>query len=182
MKKTIVIGISFIMAIFSIVGIISLNVTAKEKPLEPNYTCDVISGGYLRCCQAFITDDGTLKDYCTTCDNTKPPSNCTPRMENNPRVETGEDIATPPTEGISDDPKAGDDPNPGIPSTGGVSDDPQTGNDEDPSIPPTGGIVDENDNNSGSDNESPDTPNNTIPRKGGSSLDTSNLNENVIVQ
>jgi hypothetical protein len=67
----------------------------------------------------------------------------------------------PPTDGVFDPP-------------GVVSDDPQAGNNENPSIPPTEGVTDE------TENENTDTPTNTIPRKGGSGLDPSKLNENAI--
>ncbi len=130
-------------------------VVGKEKPFEPKPVCDVLSGGqYVRCCQSFTGDDGNLKNYCTLCENTNPPSNCTERFE--PRNQAGEDVGVPPTEGVSDDPQAGDNPSPGIPPTEGVEDE--------------------------TENENTDTPTNTIPRKGGNGLDASGLNDNVIVQ
>ncbi len=51
-------------------------------------------------------------------------------------------------------------------------------NNQDTTIPPTSGVEDDSNN----DNEDVDTPTNTIPRKGGSNLDTSNLNESVLVE
>ena len=135
-------------------------VVGKEKPLEPKPVCDVVSGGqYVRCCQTYIQDNGGFKNYCTMCENTNPPSNCTDRFE--VRNQAGEDVGLPPSEGVSDDPQAGDNPNPGI--------------------PPTGGVVDETDSEDSSENDNADTAN-TIPRKGGGSLGTSNLNENAMVQ
>jgi hypothetical protein len=157
----IAICMTFLLTALSITGTISLNVMAKDTAVG-SYKCFPQDDGEgVVCCQLF-QGDNKHKWYCTYCDNTNPPSNCLPRWES--RNGVGEDIAVPPTEGVSDDPEAGDDRN--------------------PSIPPTGGVVDEteNDDNSGSDNESPDTQTNTIPRKGGGVLDPSNLNENVIVQ
>jgi hypothetical protein len=157
----IVICMTFLLTALSIAGTISLNVNAKDNAVG-SYRCfPQDDGETVLCCQLFQGDNKDHKWYCSYCDNTSPPSNCSPRFE--ARNGVGEDIAVPPTEGVSDDPEAGDDRN--------------------PSIPPTGGVVDEteNDDNSGSDNESPDTPTNTIPRKGGD-LDTSDLNENVIVE
>ena len=112
-------------------------------------------GETVLCCQLF-QGSGDYKWFCTYCDNTNPPSNCLPRFE--ARNEGG-DIVVPPQEGVSDDPQAGDDPNPGI--------------------PPTEGVTDESENEYGNGNA--DTPTNTIPRKGGSDLDPSKLNENVII-
>lgn len=131
----------------------SINVMAKEKPLEQTYDCNVLSGGqYVQCCQAFTQEDGSVKMWCTLCENTKPPSNCTERFH----TQQGEDIASPPTDGVSDDPQAGDDGNPGI--------------------PPTEGITDENENeNSPSENEDSSTSS-TIPSNGINELDASDIN------
>ena len=69
-------------------------------------------------------------------------------------------------------------------NSGQISDDPEAGDDRNPSIPPTEGVNDgsENNDNSGSGSENADAQSNTIPRKGGSDLDNSTFNENVIVQ
>lgn len=98
--------------------------------------------------------------YCQTCTYSADASttDCGPKVK---QMGISEDInpAVPPTEGVSDDPQAGDNPNPGIPPTEGVEDD-----------------------ISNNDNENVDTPINTIPRKGGSNLDTTNANESEAVQ
>lgn len=82
MKNTLlVIDISLVMIILLVAVTISPNVMAKQKPLEPGHTCNVLSGGqYVQCCQSFW-EDGDAKVYCTLCENTKPPSNCTDRFE-----------------------------------------------------------------------------------------------------
>jgi hypothetical protein len=65
-----------------------------------------------------------------------------------------------------------------------ISDDPEAGNDINPSIPPTEEVDEGNENNenSGSGSENADDSSNTIPRKGGSAVDSSTLDENVVVQ
>jgi hypothetical protein len=167
MNNTLIVtGISLLLTLLSVAGIIASSVMAKEKPLDQVICNPTVDGPYVKCCQTFIDDKDNLTVYCTVCDNTTPPSNCGERFPSGGAIEGGnnEDIAAPPTEGISDDPQAGDDKSPDIPSTGGV--------------------VDEtiNDDNSGSENENADTPTNTIPRKGDSGMDTSNLNDNPIVK
>ncbi|MDQ2686029.1 MAG: hypothetical protein M3Y25_09345, partial [Thermoproteota archaeon] len=72
-----------------------------------------------------------------------------------------------------------DDINPMAPPTEGVSDDPQVGDNANPGSQPTEGVEDEVPNN---DNDDADTSTtNTIPRKDGGNLDTSNINESDIV-
>lgn len=66
-------------------------------------------------------------------------------------------------------------------NNGQIYDDPEAGDDRNPGIPPTGGVEDETENNENTGSENSDTHTNSIPRKG-EDLDTSNLNENVIVQ
>jgi hypothetical protein len=155
----IVVFMTFLITALSIAGTISLNVMAKDNAVG-SYRCfPQDDGKTVLCCQLFQGDNKDYKWYCSYCDNTSPPSNCLPRFE--ARTEGG-DIMVPPQEGISDDPQAGDNPNPGI--------------------PPTGGVVDETENqNSGNENENDDTSSNTISRKGGD-LDVSDLSENVIGQ
>ena len=148
---------TFVLTALSIAGTISLNVMAKDNAVG-SYRCfPQDNGESVLCCQLF-QGGGDYKWFCTYCDNTSPPSNCLPRFE--ARNEGG-DIVVPPQDGVSDDPQAGDNPNPGI--------------------PPTGGVVDETDSEDSSENDNADTAN-TIPRKGGGSLGTSNLNENAMVQ
>ncbi len=66
-----------------------------------------------------------------------------------------------------------------IPPTEGISDDPQAGEDRNPNIPPTEGVEDDTSNNN--ENGNSEDSSNTIPRKGGG-LDTANIHENVITQ
>ena len=157
----IVFGMTFLVAI-CIAGSISSAVLAKEKPFDQIICNPTDSGPYVKCCQTFIDDNDNLTVYCTVCDNTSPPSNCGERFPSGGALEgrNGEDVAAPPTGGISDDPEAGDDPNPGI--------------------PPSGGVVDETENENSE--SAADDPTNTIPRKGGSGLEASTLSENVIAQ
>ncbi|HYF99156.1 MAG TPA: hypothetical protein VD815_03605 [Candidatus Saccharimonadales bacterium] len=158
---------------------------------HPNATClptgkQTPNGGEeVECCWTVDVAPGTgvggqsYELYCSECENggTRGYINCS-----EPSLQYRDGKPLPPLSGnindgeISDDPEAGDDPNPGIPPRGGVSDDPKAGDDPNPGIPPTGGVTDE------TENENADTPTNTIPRKGDSGLDTSTLNENVIVQ
>jgi hypothetical protein len=139
---------------------------AQEKPIEPVSCYPTEGGGYVLCCQAFQDGNGPINNYCTFCRDTKPPSECTDRVQTRDPNNEETSPAIPPTEGISDDPQAGEDRN--------------------PSIPPTEGVLDETENNdnSGNDNENSGTPTNTIPRKGGSGsgLDTSTPSDNTIVQ
>ena len=169
------------LTVFSFLLISSSILYALALPKDPNWGkegyClnpdeDWSGQKYLTCCWTEIGPSPDASEAerevtrCQTCwyDVNGQPDNCGEVYE--PRHNEEVSPGNPLTEGVSDDPKAGDDPNPSIPPTGGVSDET------------------ENDNNSGSDNENgnTDTPTNTIPRKGGSGIDTSNLNDNVIVQ
>jgi hypothetical protein len=105
-----------LLAAICISGPISLSVLAKEKPTEP-YGCNELVMDKVKCCQGF-SDNGKLVFYCTVCDNTKPPSNCSPRS-----TEMGDannqDTTVPPTSGVEDDSNNGDNTSPRIPTKGG---------------------------------------------------------------
>jgi hypothetical protein len=127
--------------------------------------------------------NGDWEEYCSNCENggTRGNINCSdPELQ----YRQGGKPLPPITGTINNGPNSdGGKPLPPLLDTinnGPISDEPEAGNDRNPSIPPTEGVTDEteNDDNSGDDNSGAGS---TIPRKGGD-LDTSNLNENVIVQ
>ena len=60
------------------------NVLAKEKVTSGPVKCGEITDGTVHCCQAETGSDGIEIIWCTLCDNTNPPSNCTPRVMWNP--------------------------------------------------------------------------------------------------
>ena len=61
------------------------NVLAKGKVTRGPVTCESVEGlGFVTCCQTETGSDGIEIKYCTTCDDTNPPSNCTPRSMWNP--------------------------------------------------------------------------------------------------
>ena len=125
-----------LLAAICISGPISLSVMAKEKPFEP-YGCNELAMDKVKCCQGF-TDNGKLVFYCTVCDNTNPPSNCSPRS-----TEMGDannqDTTIPPSSGVEDD-SNNDNTVPTIPSTSGaeVEDDANSGENTSPRIPTKG--------------------------------------------
>jgi hypothetical protein len=58
-------------------------VAVDAEPKKPSYECNYIpdSGtiGKVECCDMSSDPKDENGVYCTTCDNTQPPSNCTPR-------------------------------------------------------------------------------------------------------
>ncbi|CAN5658832.1 hypothetical protein BH23THE1_BH23THE1_30480 [soil metagenome] len=128
-------GMALLTAI-CISGLISLSVMAKEKPFEPTYSCFELAVDKVKCCQAFTGDDGNLMHYCTVCDNTKPPSNCSPRSTEM-SDSNNQDTTIPPTSGVDDD-SNNEDTSPSIPPTSGVEDDANSGDNTSPRIPTKG--------------------------------------------
>jgi hypothetical protein len=48
------------------------------------YKCDYVYPGVtVKCCDTITDDEGIEQRWCTLCDNTHPPSNCTPRYQDN---------------------------------------------------------------------------------------------------
>jgi hypothetical protein len=144
-----------------------------------NCTADTRDAVTTTCCWRERIPGSMLgQRYCQTCTYTENAGSteCGPKVK---QMGISDDINpyVPPTDGVSDDPKAGDDPNPGIPPTDGVSDDPKAGDDPNPGISPTEGVTAEAENDkSGSETENADTATDTIPGKGDNGLDTSKLN------
>jgi hypothetical protein len=55
---------------------------AKSKVTRSPIECDVVADNdLLRCCQTETDSKGIAIKYCTFCDNTAPPSNCSPRVQ-----------------------------------------------------------------------------------------------------
>ena len=125
-----------LLAAMCISGPISLSVMAKEKPFEP-VSCFALMMDKVKCCQAFIGDSGELLHYCTVCDNTKPPSNCSPRSLEMADA-NNQDTTIPPTSGVEDD-SNNEETSPSIPPTSGVEDDDNSGENTSPRIPTKGG-------------------------------------------
>lgn len=104
----------------SLIELFPMNVMA-DKIVDGTLSCTDVTPGYTVECCAYVYNEtpGSGHISCTTCAATNPPSNCTPRY---PASQAVNDNVIPdiPTEGVSDDPNASDDPNPGIPSQGGV--------------------------------------------------------------
>ena len=165
------IAILITFTVFSLLFVSSSILYAQALPKNPNWgwgksVCNTTDNNGMTCCweEAADLSDGLgprTITYCQTCwgpyDDYGGVYN-----PNDTRAPTGNEASPglPPTEGISDDPQAGDNPNPSIPPTGGVSDETESQNSE-------------------SDNDNTDSTN-TVPRKGGSGLDPSKLNENAI--
>ncbi len=136
MNSILIISGMALLAAICISGPISLSVMAKERPAEP-YSCFAIAGDKTKCCQAFFDDDGELLHYCTVCDNTRPPSNCSPRSLEMADA-NNQDTTIPPTSGVDDD-SNNEDTSPSIPPTSGVEDDANSGENTSPRIPTKGG-------------------------------------------
>jgi hypothetical protein len=116
MNNILIISGMALLAAICISGPISLSVMAKEKPFEPTYGCNELVMDKVKCCQGF-TNNGKLVFYCTVCDNTNPPSNCSPRT-----AEMGDsnnqETTIPPTSGVEDDANNGENTSPRIPTKG----------------------------------------------------------------
>jgi hypothetical protein len=69
----------------------------KKGPIECNNSADNLK---ITCCQTQTSSNGQTATYCTTCDNTAPPSNCGPRFikQENPPPSVGpaQPLSTPP--------------------------------------------------------------------------------------
>jgi hypothetical protein len=65
-----------------------------EAKLDSDITCSPQDGGKTYCCAQVLDKDGYhTTTYCTTCDDTKPPSNCTPRERPMTQVNPGRDLS-----------------------------------------------------------------------------------------
>jgi len=77
-KMELIFGMALISTIILISATIVSNVNAADNNPTQGYSCEHIPGsgtiGQVYCCE-LLPDGG----YCTTCDNTQPPSNCGPR-------------------------------------------------------------------------------------------------------
>jgi hypothetical protein len=81
----------------SIAGLIfSSNVSAKPSVTKGPLECNITQMENMMCCQTETGKGGIEIRTCTICDNTVPPSNCTPRFQ----VEPGLSNPTGPKGGI----------------------------------------------------------------------------------
>src|SRR4051794_8716980 len=84
MSRILIMTVIVILTI-TIIGSSSLtNVQAKGKVTRGPITCDEPLGGKIGCCQTETGSDGIEILYCTVCDSTNPPSNCSSRTMSMP--------------------------------------------------------------------------------------------------
>ena len=84
-----------------------------EGAIVGGATCTPQGGGKTRCCAVVVDEilfpDGskgqTVDSYCTTCDNTNPPSNCTPREKQGVVVNPGKVLSNVLEGGVLEEPK-----------------------------------------------------------------------------
>jgi hypothetical protein len=86
----------------TIIGSSSLtNVLAKGKVTMGPVNCEELTSDSVHCCAIETGSDGIEITWCTVCDNTSPPSNCTPRGMYNPNLSP--DTSTPDGKDIDKD-------------------------------------------------------------------------------
>ena len=101
MNKVLVIFVIFALAI-TVIGSSSLtSVLAKGKLTMGPVKCGEITDETVHCCATETGSDGIEIIWCTLCDNTNPPSNCTPRVMWNP--DRSPDTTTPDGKDIDKD-------------------------------------------------------------------------------
>jgi hypothetical protein len=76
--------ISIVISLLVIVLVFSSVADVLAKPRKPSITCrpvPTMAGNFSKqqCCQSTKISPGITLTYCTTCDNTNPPSNCSDR-------------------------------------------------------------------------------------------------------
>jgi hypothetical protein len=65
-----------------------------EGVIDGGVTCSPQEGGKTYCCASVLDKNGyTSTTYCTTCDDTNPPSNCSPREKPKAVVNPGRDLS-----------------------------------------------------------------------------------------
>ena len=83
------VGVSLVLSIYASTYTFPIFVEARKSVTE--IECYPQDGGKTRCCGSEVDDKliygYTGVTYCTTCDNTQPPSNCTPREKIEGRAE-----------------------------------------------------------------------------------------------
>jgi hypothetical protein len=100
MNKIFIMTVIVILTI-TIIGSSSLtNVLAKGKVTMGPYNCEEVSD-FVNCCAVETGSDGIEITWCTICDNTNPPSNCSPRVMSNP--DRSPDTSTPDGKDIDKD-------------------------------------------------------------------------------
>jgi hypothetical protein len=79
-KPVILVVVSFLFVV-----LICSSTSASAKIIKQGpISCNPVRGGggyFVTCCQDFTYSNGVTKTYCTDCDNTQPPSNCSQRYE-----------------------------------------------------------------------------------------------------
>jgi len=100
MNKILILTFIVILTI-TIIGSSTLtNVLAKGKTTMGPLNCEEVSD-FVNCCAVETGSDGIEITWCTICDNTNPPSNCSPRVMSNP--DRSPDTSTPDGKGIDND-------------------------------------------------------------------------------
>lgn len=98
MKSGLVILI--VVTVMLVGSVYSLSTFGRET-IVGGVNCTPQGGGKTRCCAVVVDEvvfpDGsyghTVDNYCTTCDNTNPPSNCTPREKQSVVVNPGRELS-----------------------------------------------------------------------------------------
>ena len=69
------------------------------------YCLEVPGQDKVQCCQTEFDDEGNpVTTWCTTCDNTDPPSKCTPRTANSGEADPGRELSNTLQGGVLKDP------------------------------------------------------------------------------
>ena len=85
---------AIVVLIITVIGSSSLtSVLAKGKVTMGPAKCEDLTDDAVHCCATETGSDGIEITWCTVCDNTNPPSNCTPRGMYNPNLSP--DTSTP---------------------------------------------------------------------------------------
>ena len=84
-----------IVAAVMFVGSVYSSSSTVEGAIIGGVSCSPQGGGKTYCCASVDegVNYGTYTTYCTTCDDTNPPSNCTPREKPKAVVNPGRDLA-----------------------------------------------------------------------------------------
>jgi len=82
-ERVIFVAVSVLIIVSIYVSSTTLPIFVEARKIVTNIDCWPQDGGKTRCCGSEVDDmsiygQGTAT-YCTTCDDTQPPSNCTPR-------------------------------------------------------------------------------------------------------
>jgi hypothetical protein len=81
-RKILIVALLFLSVALIFSSYVRSDVYAKSRVTRGPIECNNLADDELiRCCQTETDSKGVKITYCTVCDNTAPPSNCTPRTE-----------------------------------------------------------------------------------------------------